>query len=60
MNYLMTVPIHTDDGEKINKPFNGLMIMYCGACVFIELLLVSYEIEAPDSTREKQHYQQLK
>lgn len=38
LNYLMTVPIHTDD----------------------ELLLVSYEIEAPDNAREKQHYQQLK
>ena len=39
---------------------NNTVVMATIIFTIIELLLVSYEIEAPETTNEKQRYHQLK
>ena len=55
LNYLMTVPIHTDDGNVVQHAH--LLLLFIS---YPELQLVSYETEAPENSGEKKRYQELK
>ena len=39
---------------------DGLIFVFLSLSLSLELLLVSYEVEPPDTPREKMHYQELK
>ena len=60
LNYLMTIPIHTDDGTNHTPCPAHPQTPPLSLSLSIELQLASFEIEPPENSGEKKRYQELR